>query len=138
MVAATLNEIGFDIVVIEKGHRPRQIPRGACPISRAGGGAEVALFYFAGHGIESHAKNWLIPVDADLENERELSAQAIGVEEVLVALSGADMRILVLDACRDNPLTRNGQRGLGRMEDDDVLILFAAAPGQAAADGFAR
>ena len=137
MVAATLNEIGFDIVVIKKDTPLDKFRLELAQFREQASGAEVALFYFAGHGIESHAKNWLIPVDADLENERELDAQAIGVEEVLVALSGADMRILVLDACRDNPLTRNGKRGLGRMEDDDVLILFAAAPGQAAVDGFA-
>jgi uncharacterized caspase-like protein len=135
LVDATLKEIGFDIVVTKKDAGLDRFRVELAQFREQAAGAEVALFYFAGHGIESHGKNWLIPVDADLENERELSAQAIGVEEVLAALSGADLRILVLDACRDNPLTKNGRRGLGRMEDGDVLILFAAAPGQTAADG---
>lgn len=98
-------------------------------------GAEVALFYYAGHGIEANGVNWLIPTDAGLAEERDLESKAIPVNLVLEALRGAQMRILVLDACRDNPIRPSAKQGLGRLETDNVLILFAAAPGAKADDG---
>jgi uncharacterized caspase-like protein len=70
-------------------------------------GAEVALVYFAGHGIEANGADWLIPTDADLEEDRDLDYEAIKADLMLQALQGARMRVLVLDACRDNPFGRN-------------------------------
>ena len=105
-------------------------------------GADVALVYFAGHGIETSGVNWLIPIDATLGEDRDLEYEAIKTDLVLSALRGARMRILFLDACRDNPFGRSWRagarsitRGLAKLEADDVLVLFAAAPGQTAADG---
>lgn len=104
-------------------------------------GADVALIYFAGHGVEVSGTNWLVPVDAELRETRDLEYEAIKVDLALQALSGAKIRILVLDACRNNPFGRSWQaatrmvtRGLGRQEADGVLVLYAAAPGQVAAD----
>jgi TPR repeat protein len=105
-------------------------------------GAEVALVYFAGHGIEANGANWLIPTDAELSEDRDLDYEAIKADLVLQALQGARMRVLVLDACRDNPFGRNWRAsirsttsGLAKIEADDVLVLFAAAPGRTASDG---
>jgi uncharacterized caspase-like protein len=105
-------------------------------------GAEVALVYFAGHGIEANGANWLIPTDAELSEDRDLDYEAIKADLVLQALQGAHMRVLVLDACRDNPFGRNWRAsvrstssGLAKIEADDVLVLFAAAPGRTASDG---
>ena len=105
-------------------------------------GAEVALVYFAGHGVEVGGVNWLIPTDAELPETRDLEYEAIKLDLVLQALAGARIRILVLDACRNNPFGRSWQsgsrlvaRGLSRQEADNVLVLFAAAPGQVASDG---
>jgi len=107
-------------------------------------GAEVALIYFAGHGIEANGTNWLIPTDAELVKDRDLEYEAIRLELALQTLQGARMRILALDACRNNPFGRNWRsasrsvsRGLQSVETDDVLVLFAAAPGQTASDGTA-
>ena len=105
-------------------------------------GADVALVYFAGHGIEANGNNWLIPTDAELAEDRDLDYEAIKADLVLQALQGAKMRVLVLDACRDNPFGRNWRTGvrntgtgLAKIEADDVLVLFAAAPGRTASDG---
>jgi serine protease Do len=105
-------------------------------------GAEVALVYFAGHGIEANGANWLIPTDAELTEDRDLDYEAVKADLVLQALQGARMRVLVLDACRDNPFGRNWRAsvrgttsGLAKLEADDVLVLFAAAPGRTASDG---
>jgi uncharacterized caspase-like protein len=105
-------------------------------------GAEVALVYFAGHGIEANGVDWLIPTDAELYEDRDLDYEAIKADLVLQALQGARMRVLVLDACRNNPFGRNWRvsvrsttTGLAKLEADDVLVLFAAAPGRTARDG---
>ncbi len=105
-------------------------------------GAELALIYFAGHGIEANGANWLLPTDAELNGERDLEYEAIKTELLLQALQGARMRVLMLDACRANPFGRNWRAsvrslatGLAKIEADDVLVLFAAAPGRTASDG---
>jgi hypothetical protein len=100
------------------------------------------LIYFAGHGVEAQGVNWLVPIDAELSNTGDLEYEAIRLDLAFQALGGARMRILVLDACRNNPFgrswssrTRELDRGLKREEADDVLVLYAAAPGQVALDG---
>ena len=105
-------------------------------------GADVAFVYFAGHGMEVGGVNWLIPTDAELAEDRNLEYEAIKTDLVLQALAGANLRVLVIDACRDNPFgrgwrsaTRNTGAGLAKLEADDVLVLFAAAPGRTASDG---
>lgn len=105
-------------------------------------GADVAMVYFAGHGIESQGINWLIPVDAELKSSLDLPYEAINLDRVMESLSGAQIRMVVLDACRNNPFarswksgTRSLTRGLAGVEADDVLVIYAAAPGQTAMDG---
>ena len=105
-------------------------------------GAEVAMVYFAGHGIEAQGKNWLLPVDAKLESDLDLPYEAIELSRLMEAVSGAQVRMVVLDACRNNPFgskwrsgTRAVARGMAGVEADDVLVIFAAAPGQTASDG---
>jgi formylglycine-generating enzyme required for sulfatase activity len=105
-------------------------------------GAQIALVYYAGHGIEANGRNWLIPVDAKLAADRDLQDEAIDLDRVLDDVSGAALRVVILDSCRDNPFgrswsrgTRAVTRGLGAIDADDVLVIFAAAPGQTASDG---
>jgi uncharacterized caspase-like protein len=105
-------------------------------------GAEVAMIYYAGHGIEGQGKNWLIPVDAKLLSDYDLPYEAINLDRLYESVSGAQVRLIVLDACRNNPFgnswkvgTRSVQGGLAAFDIDDILVLFAAAPGQFATDG---
>lgn len=100
----------------------------------------VGLFYYAGHGVQASGTNYLIPVDADIESEADLEASAYDVERVLHAMRLAqnDVNIVILDACRDNPLpkARGVERGLARMDaPSGTFIAYAAAPGQTAQDG---
>ena len=105
--------------------------------------AEVAFVYYAGHAIQAGGHNWLIPVDAELEEESDLNLEAVDLETVLSAVEGAKWRVVALDACRNNPF---GERwsghsrayqgaGLGAIEADNVLVMFAAAANQTASDG---
>lgn len=103
----------------------------------------VGLFYYAGHGIQANGNNYLIPVDADIDSDSDLEAEAVDAGKVLRAMGEAHNRlnIVILDACRDNPLpksTRSVSRGLARMEaPTGTFIAYAAGPGQTAQDGAA-
>jgi Caspase domain len=100
----------------------------------------VGLFYFAGHGVQAEGSNYLIPVDAEIESDADLEANAFDVARLLRAMKTAhnEMNIVILDACRDNPLpkTRGVGRGLARMDaPSGTFIAYAAGPGQVADDG---
>jgi hypothetical protein len=100
----------------------------------------VGLFYYAGHGVQADGVNYLIPVDAEIESSADLEANAFDVARVLRAMHAAqnEMNIVILDACRDNPLrrTRSAARGLARIDaPSGTFIAYAAAPGQTAQDG---
>jgi hypothetical protein len=108
-------------------------------------GADVALFYYAGHGIEAGGQNYLIPTDAKLQRDRDLDIEATRLETVLQVVSSARMRLIILDACRNNPFeasmqrsirTRAVSRGLAEIEPEgETLVVYSAKAGSTAADG---
>jgi uncharacterized caspase-like protein len=104
----------------------------------------VALFYYAGHGVQVKGENYLIPVDADIKSENEVAYNAVNVGEVLAKFesSRAGVGIVILDACRDNPFSRSlrsQQRGLASIDAPrGLLIAYATAPGKTAQDGTER
>ena len=106
--------------------------------------ADVALIYFAGHGIESKNKNYMIPVNADLKFEYELADQAYDASawlemlEMIKSNNAERVNIVILDACRNNSLigSRSLNRGLGRMDaPTGTFLSYSTAPGKVAADG---
>lgn len=111
--------------------------------------ADVAMVYYAGHGIEVGGRNFLIPVDARLSDERDADLEMIGMDVVLRQLSGAKkLKMVVLDACRDNPFVQKMQRenrgrnvgqGLAIVSNAEAatLIAYAAAAGEVTPDGLA-
>jgi hypothetical protein len=105
-------------------------------------GADVALFYYAGHGVETHGLNYLVPVDANPADEGDVFAQMIGTQGILDQLekSGTRINLVLLDACRDNPFRDRGVRsatgGLAQMPaPPGTLISFATQPRSVALDG---
>ncbi len=104
--------------------------------------AEVAMIYYAGHGIDNNGENWLIPTDVHLADPRDLQTEAISLSEVLSSVAGAKLRIVLLDACRNNPfgdkwtsLSRAIQPGLSRIDaTEGSLVIFAADPGSTILD----
>jgi hypothetical protein len=105
-------------------------------------GSEIALIYYAGHGIAGKGTNWMVPIDAELHTPFELDTQAIPLDRIVETTQGAQLRVVIVDACRDNPFGRNWQSqsravatGLAKQDYDDVLVIFSAAPGQTASDG---
>lgn len=110
--------------------------------------ADVALVYFAGHGIEIDKNNYLIPVNAELKRDRDVEFEAIRLDTVIASLSDAKgVRMVLLDACRNNPFlvdmqrttaSRSIGRGLGRIDPGGVLVSYAARGGTIALDGEGR
>ena len=95
----------------------------------------VGLFYYAGHGIQVGGANYLVPVDADIEDENEVRFKAVDAGLVLAKMeqSRGDVNLVVLDACRNNPLARSFRsagRGLANMDaPSGSIIAYATSPG---------
>jgi formylglycine-generating enzyme required for sulfatase activity len=112
--------------------------------------ADVALVFYAGHGVQVAGENYLLPVDAALERERDLLYEALPLNLVLGEVAQAQrLGLVILDACRDNPLAEQLRRtlgpirsrlvgdGLARIENlpSDTMMAFATRPGEVAVDG---
>ena len=78
--------------------------------TRRSAGADVSLVFYAGHGIEMDGVNYLVPVDARLERDVDVRFETVTVDDLLVSTTGASLRLVLLDACRNNPLARSMQR----------------------------
>ncbi|MDD2741824.1 MAG: caspase family protein [Rhodocyclaceae bacterium] len=104
----------------------------------------VALFYYAGHGLQVRGKNYLIPVDAEIKSESMVRVESVDVDGVLDQLSLSELNVVILDACRNNPFDRKagralGSGGLAQMEaPKGSVIAYSTAPGKTAADGDGR
>ena len=120
--------------------------------ARRSAGADVALVFYAGHGMEMDGVNYLLPVDARLERDTDVAYETVPLERVLQATEGAALRVVILDACRNNPLaaamqTKNPTRSISRgafgdLDErhlgDEMLVAYAAAEGTVAEDGTGR
>ena len=141
-VAAKLREVGFD-VVLRTNVSQREMTRAVRDFGEKITPGSVALFYYAGHGMQARGKNYLIPVDADITTESSISVEAIDVERVLDQLGAARVSMVVLDACRNNPFERRFRAGAGAgLAQIDApagtLIAYSTAPGKIALDGEGR
>lgn len=113
---------------------------------------DIALFFYAGHGLQVNGKNYLAPIDAQLLHEEDIQFELVQVDLILAAMERNSKTSLVfLDACRNNPLTGNLVRSMGASRSADVgrglaqigsgvgtLISFATQPGNVALDGTGR
>jgi hypothetical protein len=104
----------------------------------------VGLFYYAGHGVQVAGRNYLIPIDADVDSESDIKYEAIDAGRLLGKMEDANngTNIIILDACRNNPFSskfRGVSRGLAKMDAPaGSLIAYSTAPGSVAADGDGR
>ena len=138
-VAQKLREMGFD-VVLRNDVNLRQMTRAISEFGTRITSDSVALFYYAGHGLQARGRNFLVPVDADIVSEGSISSESVDVERVLDQLSASRLSMVVLDACRNNPFERRFRSGAGRgLAQIDApagtLIAYATAPGKVASDG---
>jgi len=138
-----LTDLGFEVILRLDADR-RQIYRSLRDFENRLSAGGTGVVFFAGHGIQADGRNYLIPANAQVEVEDDLEAEAIDAGRILesMARAGNPLNILILDACRDNPLpkrTRSASRGLTVTSIPSgakgTAILYAAGEGQVAQDG---
>jgi hypothetical protein len=148
-VAKMFRDAGFDTVDVMLNVGNLDFKRAIRKFETTADQADIAVVYYAGHGLEISGVNYLIPVDARLASDRDAEDEAIPLERLVSSADGAKrLRLIVLDACRDNPFVRVMRRerkmatravvaGLGKVEptSTDTLIAYAAKAGSTADDG---
>lgn len=149
LIRQTLRDkLGFEVIYAEnagKAQLERAIARYGARLATAGADA-VAVFYYAGHGVQSGGENFLLPVDIIIDREAELVLRSVRAEDVLRQMQGARAatKIVILDACRDNPFAARfkmtGGTGLGdiALGNTEFIIGYAATAGLSAEDGDGR
>ncbi len=148
-VAQLFKDAGFDTVDVAINVGNLEFKRAIRKFEADSDQADIAVVYYAGHGLEIGGTNFLIPVDARLASDRDAEDEAITLDRLVSSADGAKrLRVVVLDACRDNPFTASMRRerrgvnraiasGLGKVEptSTDTLIAYAAKAGSTAEDG---
>ena len=150
-LSAALRRLGFDVTVARDAGRTA-LTEALRVFTRRSAGADVALVFYAGHGMEMDGVNYLLPVDARVERDTDLRYETVTLDDVLASTAGAGLRVVILDACRDNPLARSMTRtvrsrsvsngSFGELDDallgDETLVAYSAAAGTTADDGAGR
>jgi Caspase domain len=148
-VAQLFRDAGFDSVDLQVDVGNLEFKRAIRRFEATADEADIAVVYYAGHGLEIGATNYLIPTDARLASDRDADDEAIALERMVSSADGAKrLRLIILDACRDNPFvgtmrrerkvaTRAVSGGLGQVQptSTDTLIAYAAKAGSTADDG---
>jgi len=146
-LSQSLRRLGFNVTIVTDAtfEKLRVALR---EFSSAAAGADLAVLYYAGHGIEVAGENWLIPVDGQLRNDGDVNTEAIDMRAAMLAVSEAKtLGLVILDACRNDPFahirrasaTRSASRGLAPIEpSENVLVAYAARDGTTARDGTGR
>jgi carboxyl-terminal processing protease len=144
LVAGALKRIGFDVIEVEDADQnalKRAIAEFGDRMADAGGDA-TSLFFYAGHGLQVGGQNYLIPIHAEIGKERDVDIEAISLDTVLKQMAWAESKvnIVILDACRNNPLSRGFRsttQGLAEItvKPQGSFISYSTAPGDVAVDG---
>ena len=150
LMAQTFKDAGFDVVDFRQNLPALETRRALRDFADKANGADIAVIYYAGHGLEVDGENYLIPVDARLERDNDVYDEAFSLDRVLVSVETVKkLRLVILDACRDNPFAQNMKksvatrsigRGLARVEpaNSNTLIAYSAKAGSTAQDGAGR
>jgi tetratricopeptide (TPR) repeat protein len=148
-MAAALARLGFDVVLTTDATK-NAMSDAMYTFAVKAEGADAAMVFYAGHGMQVDGVNYLMPVDGSAENQADLKHKFIAADAILDDLKTVKgMRMMVLDACRNNPLSRSikvklakvtsravdNRNGLADMKAEGVLIAFATQPNEVAADG---
>ena len=147
-IGDALARLGFQVTKLENADYAA-LRQGLLAFTKAAAAAEVAVVFYAGHGIEVDQRNFLVPVDARLTSDQDVEYEAVPLELVTRSVARASgLRLVILDACRENPFavamqrsgaTRSVGRGLARIEPaGETLVAYASKEGTVAADGEGR
>lgn len=147
-IADMLRAANFDAVTVATDVGFREMNAAVRDFALAAATADIAVLFYAGHGIEIGGRNFLVPVDARIQYAEDADAEAVDLDRLLQLLEPARrLKLVILDACRDNPFAARmksiagASRSIGRglaaptLKGADTLVAFATAPGTTAADG---
>lgn len=146
LIASTFRELGFATVTLAPDLTRDKFFATLYEFGVEAEKADWAVVYYAGHGMEIGGVNYLIPVDARLKADSDAETQAVALEQVIAAVAGArKLRLVMLDACRDNPFEKTMQRtialklvnrGFSNIEPEaGFMVVYAAKHGETALDG---
>ena len=139
-ISSTLQELGFQVTLLEDAGQ-KKMKRAIDKFGRAIRDGGVGLFYFSGHGMQVDGRNYLIPVDAEVDAEADVEYEAVEAGRVLAKMKTANngMNLVILDACRNNPFARSfrsASKGLATLNaPSGTFIAYATSPGSVASDG---
>jgi hypothetical protein len=150
LIGGMLKRAGFDAVDVKQDMSAADMRKALREFGGKTRDADVAVVYYAGHGIEVDGTNYLVPTDAMLETDTDVYDEAFPLDRILVAIEPAkQLRLVILDACRDNPFAKTMKRtvasraigrGLAKVEptSPNTMVAFAAKAGSTASDGDSR
>ena len=144
-IAAAFERLGFAVTRLENAGGA-EMRRVFGEFAEAAFRSDVAVVFYAGHGIEVDGENYLVPVDAQLKTDRAVKFETVPFYQVREMQPESGLLLVILDACRENPFARtvrgSGARGLGRIDlktsGGDTFVAYAAAAGAVAQDGAGR
>jgi murein DD-endopeptidase MepM/ murein hydrolase activator NlpD len=141
-MADSLRRLGFSVIERVNANQ-KEMQRAIAKFGESLNKESVALFYYAGHGMQVRGKNYLIPIDAQITSENSVRLESVDVDGLLDQLNFSDLNLVILDACRNNPFERKfralGGAGLAQMDaPKGTMIAYATAPGKTASDGEGR
>ena len=146
LIAASLKELGFQTVTVANDLTRDKFFETLKSFAAEAEKSDWAVVYYAGHGFEIGGVNYLVPVDARLKVDKDAETEAVALEQVIAAIGGArSLRLLMLDACRDNPFAPTMQhtialklvdKGFSNIEPSaGFMVVYAAKHGETALDG---
>lgn len=151
-VATALRALGFEVIQALNANK-RDMDISMAKFARLATDSDTAMFYYAGHALQYQGRNYLMPTDAEVEDEISLRYQMVAIDDVRAALDRASgVKVMVLDACRNNPIVESlrrkangetrgfgGTRGLARIDKTQgTVIAYSTAADEVAADGTGR
>jgi uncharacterized caspase-like protein len=142
-LSAALEGLGFRVRMVSDANREQMLDAIAEFERGLRNTGAIAFFHYGGHGVQVDGKNYLLPADADIPDERRVATRAVALDEVMTAMDAASARasIIVIDACRDNPLPAGSGRNLARglsvvgLKPKNSIVIYAAEAGSKALDG---
>jgi formylglycine-generating enzyme required for sulfatase activity len=140
-IATTLRELDFEVIKRTNLNK-RELEEIAETFENRVTSNDVALFYYSGHGLQVDGINYLIPLNANIDEENDVRYEAIELNRIISKLEKANLNIIILDACRDNPFKgfRSSCKGLAQISTNKVgtFIAYSTGPGNVAVDGTGR
>ena len=137
LISEKLKKSGFEVILLNNATQ-YETNKALKKFQKSLSKESTGLFYFAGHGVEIGGTNYLVPIDAEFSSEDRLKTSSLDISKVVRIFkeSGNRLNIIILDACRDNPVSQNTKKGLAPfVSPDGLFVAYSAQAGEKALDG---